>query len=362
MSEKFAEYTVEDFLKDQDFIGWVLAPNPAKDVIWTMVQGRYPFQSENMQNARHMILQLAEASKPDVNQELKQEIWDNIQNGMDEVAMPTKPSWQKWMPWFSAASIVLVTGLFFLSKYKLAESHKSVYGKLIEQEVNALTEVVNDSDTTLLVTLPDASSVTLQKNSRLSYEKDFSGHERKVFLSGAAFFNVTKNPSKPFLVYANELVTKVLGTSFLINAFEQDKQVTVAVSTGRVSVFANKYAGAANPEQKGMILVPNQKASFVRKTESFKRSLVDMPQVIVSEEELHQFGFSNEPVTTIFDALEHVYGVDIVYDKEVLAACRLTTSLGNETLFEQLNIICEAIDAHYKVMDAQIFISGKKCN
>ena len=74
------------------------------------------------------------------------------------------------------------------------------------------------------------------------------------------------------------------------------------------------------------------------------------------------FSFSNAPVSDIFEALKKAYGVNIVYDKDMLAACRLTTSLSNETLFERLDVICEAIEAEYKVVDAEVIISGTKCN
>jgi ferric-dicitrate binding protein FerR (iron transport regulator) len=237
-----------------------------------------------------------------------------------------------------------------------------LYSKLIQEAEIPVQEAVNNSKAPLLVRLPDGSTVTLEENSRLSYSKDFSRPEREVFLSGGAFFEVAKNPKKPFVVYANELVTKVLGTSFMIRAFEKDQRVIVAVKTGKVSVFTNKENTPQNSKVKSITLIPNQQAIFSRKEERLSRSLVEQPQVIISKQELLHFSFTNAPVVTIFEALEKAYGVKMQFDEEVLSGCRLTTSLSNETLFERLDVICEAIDATYKVVDGEVLISGKKCS
>ncbi len=61
---------------------------------------------------------------------------------------------------------------------------------------------------------------------------------RDVYLSGEAFFEVTKNPDRPFRVFANEIVTKVLGTSFTVRSFENDTTIQVIVRTGKVTVYS----------------------------------------------------------------------------------------------------------------------------
>lgn len=238
------------------------------------------------------------------------------------------------------------------------------YQALLEEAetVQPLEEVVNTTAQPRLVNLPDGSTITLEKDSRVSFAKSFTGKNREVYLTGAAFFDVTKNPDKPFLVYSNELVTKVLGTSFRIQAFEKDDNVVVSVKTGRVSVYPKNSPKNADPETAGMLLTPNQEVRFARTEERFNRTLIEKPTVLLTKEELQEYSFDNAPVSRIFAALEKAYSVDIVFDEEVMAHCRLTTSLSAETLFDKLEVICEGIGANYKVVDAQVVVSGRGCN
>jgi transmembrane sensor len=71
-------------------------------------------------------------------------------------------------------------------------------------------------------TLPDGTTVVLNKKSKLSYPVEFTGSTREVFLTGEAFFDVAHNPSKPFKVHTGVFVTKVLGTAFSIKAYPGD--------------------------------------------------------------------------------------------------------------------------------------------
>jgi ferric-dicitrate binding protein FerR (iron transport regulator) len=176
-------------------------------------------------------------------------------------------------------------------------------------------------------------------------------------LSGEAFFDVKKDPSKPFFVYAGDLTTRVLGTSFTVRSFEKENVASVEVRTGSVSVVAR-----APRKTQSVVLAPNQQASFFRKEERLSMGLVKAPQPVIPQAELPGFTFHNAPVSTIFDSLARAYGIEIVYDKEAVAACRLTSSIQEESLFEILDVICEAIEADYEVAGARIKISEPNCH
>lgn len=101
---------------------------------------------------------------------------------------------------------------------------------------------------------------------------------------------------------------------------------------------------------------------YSKKIEKLTRTLVPEPVPVLSTEEMQQFAFQNAPVTDIFKALEKVYDTEILFDQELLSDCRLTSTLDEDvSLFEKLDVLCEAIDASYKVVDAQVVISGRKC-
>lgn len=363
MLEKYADYTIEDFVKDERFIQWVKRPDTASDSFWLGFLERYPLQEEVVLQARNLVLQLDRATRGPVDPRDASEIWHQVQERIEEASNPVRRWYNsRFTTWLAAASVLVAAIVWWKGPGIVSQKPVGVYAQLTGKSEEVLEERMNKEDTPLIVTLPDGSRVTLEKNSRLSFVRDFNGSSRKVYLSGAAFFEVTKNPGKPFMVYANELVTKVLGTSFSVSAFEEDQRVTVAVKTGKVSVFANKYVNNEDPETKGLILVPNQQVAFSRDKETLIRSLVSMPKIIVPQEDLKHFTFNNAQVSSIFNALEEVYGVEILYDEELMSDCRLTTSLFDETLFERLDVICEAVGATYKVVDAQVVIFGRKCN
>jgi len=363
MFEKYAGYTVEDFVKDEKFIQWVKFSDDELNAFWSNFIIIFPNQQETVSQAYQMVSQLSEASAISANPQEADQIWAEVEAAIAREEKPAQFIFgRNVFQWITAASVLFLLGLVWWNSQNIRPEAGKVYATLVREANVPLEEVINTSGKPLGVILPDSSNVVLQANSRLSYAKNFKGNERQVFLSGAAFFNVVKNPSKPFVVFANELVTKVLGTSFSVNAFETAGNVIVSVRTGKVSVFEKKYMNNQDPARKGIILVPNQQAAFSRKTEKLSRTLVAQPRVILSQEELLQFTFTNAPVSHIFEAMGKAYGVEILFDEELLSGCRLTTSLSDETLFERLDIVCEAIEASYKVVNAQIIIFGKRCN
>jgi transmembrane sensor len=239
------------------------------------------------------------------------------------------------------------------------------YHDLVEKSEDKLVEIINDGDKPRLVNLQDGSSVILQKNSRISFAKVFSKEKREVYLSGEAFFEVAKNPAQPFFVYANELIAKVLGTSFSVRAYETDKEVKVVVKTGKVSVFSQKDNKTIelrnNRELAGIVITPNQQVVFQREEVRILREIVEKPDLLNLPIEQQNFVFKRTPIAEVFTMLEKAYGVDIVYDEEVLSKCTITASLADEPLFEKLKMICTAIEANYEEIDGQIVISAKGC-
>lgn len=212
------------------------------------------------------------------------------------------------------------------------------------------------------LSLSDGSVVILQPGSALQYPAQFGVDKREVYLIGAAFFEVVKNPKQPFLVYANELVTKVLGTSFWVRAVAGELTVQVVVRTGRVSVFRQSTVPADRQKTpritSGLILTPNQQLVFNRQETTFSKSLVAQPLAL----QPFDFTFRNAPVSEVLHAIGQTYGVTLVYDEDLLSRCPLTATLTQESLYGKLDLICKAIGADYQLIDGQIVINTKGCD
>jgi ferric-dicitrate binding protein FerR (iron transport regulator) len=362
MTKNYEKYTLEEFITDEDFIRWVKYPTEESESFFQKLIEDTPSQAKRIHTARLAIQQLVMASKQDTPANEIPVIWTDIEDNLVQAQTPRASLQISWRYWAAAASVILLVGIgFWLNKNRWVKP-ASIYTQLTANSSKPVKEVINTSKSILPVNMPDGSEVKLRPNSRLSYNKSFNGELREVYLSGEAFFEVKKNAKIPFVVYANGLVTKVLGTSFLIRAYEQDKQVSVNVKTGKVSVYAQQSNQTTDPETKGIVLTPNQQVIYSKENEQLTRTLVAKPIILLNNEELQGFSFKNAPIDEIFSALEKAYGVEIIYDKEVMSNCRLTTSLTNETLFEKLDIICAALDATYKLIDAQVVITSNGCN
>jgi ferric-dicitrate binding protein FerR (iron transport regulator) len=267
--------------------------------------------------------------------------------------------------WLAAAAVVLllsVGGYWFLNKKDnpqaeiVASDNKITPIKTIEKH--------NKSTETMRLELSDKSIVLLKPNSILRYAEIFEDDKREVTLEGEAFFDVTKNPQKPFFVYTNDVVTKVLGTSFTIRSNKDTKNVTVDVRTGKVSVYSEKMVhgqSKSDPETIGVVLTPNQSVRYLSTENRLLKSLVEEPILLIPKEALKKFTFSEAPIAKIFAALETAYGIEIIYDEEVMKDCTMTTTLEDENLHEKLAIICKLLKASYKMVDAQVVISSKGC-
>ena len=118
--------------------------------------------------------------------------------------------------------------------------------------------------------LPDSSMVFLNKNSKLSYSKNFNAQERIVYLEGESFFDVKRNPDQPFLVYAGMTKTRALGTSFNIKAYEQQERVEVTVASGKVVLFIE-----GTSKDRMMVLERDDKAVFTKSDISVKKKKND---------------------------------------------------------------------------------------
>ncbi|WP_338645653.1 FecR family protein [Flavobacterium sp. KS-LB2] len=271
--------------------------------------------------------------------------------------------------WFNGVAAVLILSLLTGWLYNQTNSDNDsalTYSELINENEEGLVEQTNNSDKPQIITLSDGSSVLLQPNSKLSYPKIFVGNERKVYLSGEGFFEISKDPKKPFFVFANEIVTKVVGTSFKIKAYANQPNVEVVVRTGKVKVRSNELI--SNPKDELIVLLPNQALRFVRKNLSFKK-ITDITQdelLINSTSNIEQLGFefTDIPVSQIFKTIEQAYLVKIDFPQAKLKDCYLTTSLSDQPLPEKLKIICKSLGSNtsYEMNGNQIIIISDGCN
>ena len=344
-----SKYHLSDFLEDDSFRKWALEIPSSEFDQWQKHFTASPDMQKNMLEARQLIRDLKDVQALSADKELEEKIWKSVQPGKTRFSILTV--------FKVAASVTILAGLFGYYWYT-----KSPFGPNVRL-LSAEIVQGNDSQQTRTVVLCDGTQVQLSPGSSIHYGETFNQSDRTVILEGEAFFDVARNPEKPFLVISNGLVTRVLGTSFTVSS--NDREVSVSVKTGRVEVLSQEnYERMKEVDRQlsaTMVLKPNQKAVFSRKEASLTRSLVEEPLIVNPSARPATLSFDNTPAAEVFDRLANAYNIEIIYDRDTFSQCRLTVSLEDEQLFEKLEVICNTFNAGYRLSDAKILIEGKGC-
>ena len=178
------------------------------------------------------------------------------------------------MIWYRAAAAVVITMLAGLGLYLFGERNISEEGLSVTK--TNISHLTNDTKNITLHMLSDGTVITLQPNGSIEFPDVFPADKREIVLKGEAFFDVTKDKNRPFIINTGDVTVKVLGTSFNVRAYEGAKEITVAVKTGKVSVYAKggEIDAKKNTNKQEVILTPNQEVVYNIVNENFSRKIL----------------------------------------------------------------------------------------
>lgn len=185
-----------------------------------------------------------------------------------------------------------------------------------------------------IVTLDDGTKIWLAPASLLTYPDKFIGKTREVKLVGEAFLEVHKDHSHPFIIHSGKIATTVLGTSFNLKAYTEEKNITVTLLTGKVSFSDGK--------QKVMLL-PAQRAIYQKdKSNIIKEDYPDAQKMLERREGILEY--NNTPVSEIVADLRRNYNMNIVI--KGIAGCpfygRMNKGESPEAFLNKLSIVIGA--------------------
>lgn len=349
----YSHFRVKDWLDDPAFQRWVY--HGEEDGFWKELIHDNPAHLTNIGQAREILLAVRGELGTLPDSEVKLRV-SEILNAIPDDKVHALPWWKS--NWLKMAAMLLLTlGIvtaLFREKQNLQNLQTFVAGLRNGGNPEQL-EIHNQTKAIQLVNLPDGTSVILKKNARISYPVTFAADRREVRLRGEAFFEVVKNPEQPFFVYAGSMVTKVKGTSFSIKANDEDEDVELVVKTGIVEVSALENEGKSEVSAgKRLILKPNEQVTFNRKSLSMITKTVQKPVLLNLPAESQDFEFRRTPLVEVFAALEKTYGIDIQFDPKIISHCTLTAKLGDEPVYEKLDLICAAVNARYEMRGSPV--------
>ena len=257
--------------------------------------------------------------------------WKRLQNRIQEndvkVLTPKKSS-AYWLR--IAASVLLITTLGWLGY------------SYFENKSNTLIQIYA-SNTTLNDTLPDGTTVTLNKKSSLSYTSKFKGSTRPVTLKGEAFFNVSPNKTKPFIIKINDVTVQVVGTSF--NVKNKNGKTTVDVETGIVKVGKNKDQVELRHGEK--VIIADQESELLKSISKGRLYNYYRNKELVCDE---------TPLQELVEALNEIYDANIIIKNPSLKEKPLTTVFKDQSLDQVLEVIQETFRIEIERKNNQILL------
>jgi transmembrane sensor len=238
----------------------------------------------------------------------------------------------------AAAAVLVIAGLGLTMLY--LNNSGALTGNIII--------AANANERNIEVPLPDGSKVYLNRNARLSYNKNFGKSTRNVELKGEAFFDIKRDPSKPFIIDAGKASVKVLGTSFSVLTNNSANAVEVFVKTGTVMVSDNSGAQSLVLES-GFIGTMDSKSS--------SKILNENPNYLSWNTDL--LVFEKKPLSVVFSDLKKVFDIDIVSDDPDILNLPLTTTFEKEPQDTIIRVICSTFSGSY-TKEGSVYHLSKK--
>lgn len=208
------------------------------------------------------------------------------------------------------------------------------------------------SEETLAVSLPDGSTVTLNKNSQLTYPRGFDRKTRSVTLQGEAFFEVARNPQKPFIISVNNAKVEVLGTSFNVQGYNERQAVEVTVATGVVRF-------SVPSEEQEVTLKAGERGVFIKSARQL--SSVANKDINFLSWNTKKIVFEETDLRSVIETLNNTYQVNIIIATEIPPSCVVTVSFDHQTLEAVLNVLKSTLNLTYKINGDTIEITSAGC-
>lgn len=372
---QYTDYAVEDFLLDASFRNYCLG-NSEKDVqFWEAWLAANPHRFDDLMQAKEMLFLLNGDNRPEqmkqdrqlFQQRFEQHAGASLDVSIPMVAAPPRKSPIRKIFIYVSLAAAIAAGFFFLPKALVKTSPAPAP---LQYEYTQASKVGERKS----FQLPDGSKVMLNAGSTLTMAQDFNINTREITLEGEAFFDVSHNPSKPFIIHTATMNVRVLGTVFNVKAYSADKTTETSLLKGSVEITL------PNDDKKKIILRPNEKIvlpnvaaeQFAAETKTAKKLLpkqtdytiaaltyIDSAVKEVSWTE-NRLAFNANSFEEIAPELERWYNVTIKFEDEAVKQYRFNATFDQKNIIQILDALQLAEHFNYTVEQNNQIIIRKK--
>ena len=398
--DKYKDYSAIDFLEDSNFLRWLNEPTQEDHDFWNEYLKKHPSQRAKIKEAT-LLFNLVHSRENKLALPEQYELWKAIQAGSQTSGKEVFLRILKYaailvLVFFSGAvSYYIYQNSVGQNQYQLAEINPAVNGEAmviladgskvsldkqmseISYSTNGRQLIVNNDTITQkaetmkesmnkvivsygkksMVLLSDGTKVWLNAGSQLVYPAVFLKDTREVALVGEAFFDVVKNPQKPFVVKAADVSVQVLGTRFDISAYPEDKVIQTVLEEGKINL---KYSGGGIFKRDYVVeMVPNQMVEFDKISRAANSSTVDVSKFVSWKDGMLEFEKVN-----LYKALKQVerfYNIKILLEDQSIGSYKLSGKLDlKDEPEEVLNVIKLTVPIDWQRKSNGDFIVIKK--
>jgi transmembrane sensor len=251
--------------------------------------------------------------------------------------------------WVAAAAMVVLS--VSIGWFMIGPEENIINAPIAERQVQRIeTAVYNGKQ---FIHLPDGSTVLLNEDSELSYAHTFGSESRQVILKGEAYFDVAHDPSRPFIVRTGNVTTTVLGTAFNVKAYEEESEVKITVTRGKVQVVnESKTLGIITPDQQ--IAVNTSTNEFVQ------TNLKAATETAWADRSLILDDINMAQAAAL---IEEKFKTRMIFAQEDLKECRITAAfLNGESLDQVMKVVSAVVLVEYTIQkDGIVKLDGNGC-
>lgn len=269
--------------------------------------------------------------------------WDQLNAKLEDTpAVKMSPTRSYKMFYRVAAAFIIMIGLSVILYQNMQ------FGGSTMQTVASLDQKNQK------VILPDGSTVFLNKKSTIQYPESFDGETRTVSMTGEAFFEITKDASKPFIINVQDARIKVLGTSFNVNAYEKASEISVSVKTGKVLFYqeGNASSNAITLEKNEVGVFDNAEKNIQKDTTHIK---------VEKDWRTGKLEIKDSPLRTILPALENQFSVIIKTENDAILNCRFTGTFDTPSIQTVLETIALSLNIELSEHTNSYYLKGEGC-
>lgn len=272
--------------------------------------------------------------------------WAVLQNRLedDSLSLVTKSvNRSSWLSLYNPLipTLLQVAALFLIAAFIGVLAVDRFYVEPVEIVEPIYNEITMDYGHRGGVTLSDGTKVFINSGSRILIPNKFKDNVREVILEGEAYFDVVKNPNKPFIIKTNGSVVEVLGTSFTVRSYPGDQHVQTVVEEGTVSFRAN-----GDNNKQGVILSAGH-LGVLNLTDNTmqKKTGVDVSFYLSWKD--GYLKFNDESMIEVAKQLERKYDLNVVFEDKSIRNLNLTAELKSRSLKYVLQTIATSLDIDY---------------